>query len=61
MKSLEEIIQTQKDIYVIDSTIEYKNYVAFDLSSKHTDALNLDLTDAAKFEAFVENHLEKTN
>ncbi len=61
MKSLEEILQNQKDIYVIDSTIDYKNYVPFDLSATHTDALNLDLTDAEKFEAFVENHLEKNH
>ena len=59
MKTLEEILQTQKDIYVIDSTIDYKNYVAFDLSARHTDELNLDLTDSEKFEEFVENHLSK--
>ena len=59
MKSLEEILQTQKDIYVIDATIDYKDYVAFDLSAKHTDELDLDLTDAKKFEDFVENHLSE--
>lgn len=57
MKSLEEIFQNQKDIYVIDLTIDYKDYVAFDLSAKRTDELNLDLTDSEKFEEFVENHL----
>src|SRR5690606_32526724 len=59
MKSLEEILEIQKDIYVIDAGIDYKDYVAFNLSAKHTDALNLDLTDAEKFEEFVENHLAK--
>lgn len=57
MRSLEEILQNQKDIYAIDSTIDYKNYVAFDLSASHTDELNLDLTNSEKFEVFVENHL----
>ena len=59
MKSLAEILHHQKDIYVIDSTIDYKNYIAFDLSAKHTDLLDLDLTDAKMFEEFVEDHLEK--
>jgi len=57
MKSIQEILEDQKDVYVIDSTISYKNYVPFDLSAKHTDELNLDLTNAEKFEEFVENHL----
>lgn len=61
MKSLEEILEIQKNIYVIDAGIDYKDYVAFDLSAKHTDELDLDLTDAEKFEAFVENHLEKNH
>ena len=61
MKSLEQILQNQEDVYVIDSNIDYKNYVAFDLSANHTDELNLDLTDAEKFEKFVENHLSENN
>ena len=58
-KSLEEILQNQENVYVIDSTIDYKDYIAFDLSAKHTDELNLDLTDSEKFEEFVENHLSE--
>lgn len=61
MNSLQEILQTQKDIYVIDSTINYENYTPFDLSAKHTDELNLDLTNSEKFEEFVEAHLSKNN
>jgi len=57
MISLEDILKNQKDVKVIDSSIDYKNYIAFDLSAKHTDQLNLDLTDSEKFEGFVENHL----
>lgn len=59
MKTLKEILQNQKDVYVIDSIIDYKDYIPFDLSAKHTDELDLDLTDAKKFEEFVENHLSK--
>ena len=59
MKLLEEILQNQQNVYAIDSTIDYKNYVAFDLSAKHTDELDLDLTDSDKFEEFVENHLSE--
>ena len=61
MKSIQEILEDQKDVYVIDSTISYKNYVPFDLSAKHMDELNLDLTNAEKFEEFVENHLSANN
>ncbi|KIA83913.1 peptidase M23 [Kaistella solincola] len=61
MKTIKDILEDQKDVYVIDSTSIYKNYVPFDLSAKHTDELNLDLTDAEKFEEFVENHLSANN
>ena len=61
MKTLKEILQNQKDVYVIDSIIDYKDYIPFDLSAKHTDEFNLDLTDAKKFEEFVENLLSKNN
>ncbi len=61
MNSLQEILKNQKDVYVIDLSIDCKNYVAFHLSAKETDELNLDLTDAEKFEVFVENHLSKNN
>ena len=59
MNSLPEILLNQTSIKVIDETINYKDYVAFDLSAKHTDQLDLDLTDSEKFEEFVENHLSK--
>ncbi|KIA87989.1 peptidoglycan DD-metalloendopeptidase family protein [Kaistella jeonii] len=61
MKTLEDIFQNLNGTKVIDSTIDYKNYVAFDLSAEHTDQLDLDLTDAKMFEEFVENHLSKNN
>ena len=57
MKLLNDTLRIQENVYVIDSSIDYKNYVAFDLSASHTDELNLDLTNSEKFEVFVENHL----
>ncbi len=61
MKTLKEILQNQKEVYVIDSTIDYTDYIPLDLSASYTDELDLDLTDAKKFEEFVENHLSKNN
>lgn len=60
MKSLEKILQKQTNIKVIDSSINYKNYVALDLCAKYTDELNLDLNNSEQFEEFVENHLSKS-
>jgi murein DD-endopeptidase MepM/ murein hydrolase activator NlpD len=61
MKTLTEILKAQKNIKVIDSSIDYKEYVAINLSANHTDKLNLNLTDAAIFEEFIENHLSINN
>ncbi|MBP0611783.1 peptidoglycan DD-metalloendopeptidase family protein [Chryseobacterium sp. cx-311] len=57
MTTVKDILQKQTAVKVIDASIDYKDYVAFDLSAQHTDELKLDLTDAGKFEEFVENHL----
>ena len=58
-KNLEQLLQEQKNVKVIDSSIDYTDYVALDLSATHTDQLNLDLTNALVFEEFIENHLSK--
>ncbi len=59
MNTLENILQKQTGVKVIDATIDYRDYVAIDLSASHTDTLNLDLTNAEEFEEFIENHLSK--
>lgn len=61
MKSLKEILQNQSNIKVIDSTINYKDYVSLDLSAITTDKINLDVTDAKIFEEYIEDHLTKNN
>jgi murein DD-endopeptidase MepM/ murein hydrolase activator NlpD len=59
MDSFIKLLQNQKNIKVIDSSIDYKDYVALDLSANHTDKLNLDLTNVEVFEEFIEEHLFK--
>ena len=61
MNLFKQILQTQTNIKVIDSTINYKNYVAIDLSATNTDKMDLDVTNAEIFEEFVENHLAENN
>ena len=61
MKTLTEVLQKQTNIKVIAPEIAYQDYVALDLSAETTDKINLPLTDAQAFEAFVENHLKKNN
>lgn len=59
--TLEQILKEQKNIKVIDSSIDYTDYVALYLSASTTDKLNLNLTDAIIFEEFIENHLSEHN
>jgi murein DD-endopeptidase MepM/ murein hydrolase activator NlpD len=55
--NLEKLLQDQKNVKVVDSSIDYMDYLALDLSATHTDQINLDLNNAAIFEEFIENHL----
>lgn len=59
MSIFQNILRNQTNIKVIDASIDYEDYVPFDLSAQHTDELNLDLTDAEKFEGFVDDFLSK--
>ena len=61
MKSLQEIIQTQKDVKVIDSSIDYSKYVALDLSLNNKELKNHILDTAHDYEKFIQNHLDKNN
>ncbi|MGV8914701.1 MAG: peptidoglycan DD-metalloendopeptidase family protein [Kaistella sp.] len=60
MNSLIEILLDQKNVKVIDATISYDEYVAFDLCAAHTNSLDLDLTNADKFEEYVEKYLSES-
>ncbi len=57
LKKIEQLLQEQKNVKVIDASIDYTDYVVLDLSATHTDQLGLDLTNATVFEEFIENHL----
>lgn len=59
MSSFIRLLQKQKHVKVITSSVDYKDYVVIDLSATHTDQLNLDLTNAETFEEFIEKHLYK--
>lgn len=59
--NVEKILQEQKNVKVIDASIDYKDYVTLDLSATNTDLLSLNLTDAAIFEDFIANHLSINN
>jgi murein DD-endopeptidase MepM/ murein hydrolase activator NlpD len=61
MKSLIKILQEQNNIKVIDSSLNYSDYIALDLSATRTDQLDLNLTDAIIFEVFIENHLSNND
>lgn len=53
---LNAILITQENVKVIAPEIEYKDYIAFDLSATTTDQMDLPLTDSKAFEEFVENY-----
>lgn len=51
-----DILINQENVKVIAPEIEYKDYIAFDLSATTTDQMDLPLTDSKAFEEFVENY-----
>lgn len=53
------LLERFKNVKVIDSSIDYEDYIALDLSAKNTDQLHLNLTNANVFEIFIENHLSQ--
>ena len=53
---LNAILINQENVKVIAPEIEYKDYIAFDLSATTTDQMDLPLTDSKAFEEFVENY-----
>lgn len=53
---LNTILINQENVKVIAPEIEYKDYIAFDLSATTTDQMDLPLTDSKAFEEFVENY-----
>lgn len=61
MISFISLLQEQDNVKVIDASIPYQNYISIDLSATKTDELSWDLTDAKKFEKYIEIHLLENN
>jgi murein DD-endopeptidase MepM/ murein hydrolase activator NlpD len=55
-----DIFKTIQNVKVIDSTIDYTDYVAIDLSETNTELSKINTTDAIAFEEYIENYLAKT-
>ncbi len=56
-----EVLKSIQDIKVLDSSIDYADYVALDLSVTNTKLAKVNITNAASFEYYIENHLSKNN
>ena len=56
--SLETLLFEQKQVKVIDASIDYHHYVFVDLSAENTTALKINLTDARLFENYIEDYLK---
>ena len=59
MHKLIALFQNIKNVKVIDSDIDYSEYVAIDLSANNPDLAAVNLTDTAAFETYIENYLSK--
>ena len=61
MSQLISILQNLQNVKVIDSSIDYSEYIALDLSISNKELDNFDLSNAEKFEIFIENYLQINN
>ncbi len=61
MHKIKTLLENLKDVKVIDSSIDYSDYVAVDLSASNEELSKLKNTDAAAFENYIEDYLTKNN
>ena len=59
MDDLIALFQNIKNVKVIDSDIDYSDYVAINLSANNPDLATVNLNNAVAFEAYIENYLSK--
>jgi murein DD-endopeptidase MepM/ murein hydrolase activator NlpD len=59
MTPLETLFLDLKDIKVIDNTIPYSEYTAFDLTSSNLELNRLNVSDSSQFETYIEDLLAK--
>lgn len=61
MQKTTALLESLKDVKVIDSSIDYSDYVAIDLSASNEELSKLNSTDALAFENYIEEYLSKNN
>lgn len=61
MDKITSLLKEIKDVKVIDSSIDYSDYVAIDLSASNEELSKLNITDALAFENYIEDYLSKNN
>jgi len=61
MSDIHYLLQKIKDVKVIDSNIDYSDYVAIDLSANNPELAKIDFTNASDFEEFIEKYLSGNN
>lgn len=61
MNKVKALLENLKDVKVIDSSIDYSDYVAVDLSASNVELSKLNITDALAFENYIEEYLTKNN
>lgn len=57
MTSLKAVLNSIKDVKVIEETIEYSNYFPIDLSVNNIQLQTVSLTNADEFERYIDNYL----
>jgi len=57
MTILEALLKNTHGVKVIDSSIDYKNYVHIDLSPVNHELSKIDIKSAVSFEEYIERHL----
>ena len=57
MSKLISLLEKIQDVKVIDASIDYSDYVAIDLSTANKKLDDFDLSNAEKFQDFIENFL----
>ncbi len=61
MSKLLSVLEKIQNVKVIDSSIEYSDYIHLDLSISNKRLDDFDLSNAAMFEDFIENYLKINN
>ena len=56
---IEKLLKEQKNVKVIDASINYEDYIALDLSVDNEELANHKLETAQDYEKFVQNYLDK--